>query len=140
MTFIYKDDDCYCEYNHGYIKIDGSLRYPYLKNYKKFKEFLMKALLDCVEKQITVLDINVEDLIYLNSSGFATLSTLILESKRSDIVNSIRLFGNSQIDWQMKILKNCKKMWENVSLFFDKTIMEEETKVYKLESLKRLTQ
>ncbi len=110
-----KTDKYTIEYakNDRIVKMEGTLRLQGKDEYRDIFELLTKAANDTTGLPL-ILDMR--DLIFLNSSGISSLSLFIVNMRKLD--KDITIRGNEAIPWQIKSLKNFKKLYGKVEIIF----------------------
>ncbi|MEM7181304.1 MAG: hypothetical protein AAF518_10350 [Spirochaetota bacterium] len=88
-----------------------------LSSFRKYDE-IKKLLLLSANKVKKELILDLQDLIYLNSSGITTVSTFVIYLRKE---NSIRLkvLGSKKYPWQERALGNLKKLWGDIIVIFE---------------------
>ena len=62
----------------------------------------------------SVLEIDMQNLVFLNSSGISALSLFIIEMRKDE--KPVRIRGNKSITWQTKSLYNSQRLYEEVEI------------------------
>ena len=92
------------------ITISGSMRLPSPLSYDQPFSLIKKAL----DESTTILDIDLTDLEYLNSSGITSLARIIIQARKDD--KEMKLIINKTIPWQDKTLSSLKSLWEKLHI------------------------
>ncbi len=107
------------KYSVEYIKKDrlitfkGILRLQDKDEYREIFELLTQA---ANETTGLPLQLDMSELVFLNSSGISSLSMFIIKMRKLDKDISIR--GNKSIPWQIKSLSNFQKLYGKVEITF----------------------
>lgn len=103
------------------VVMTGSMRLQNLAAYEEIKKVLKHA----IETTPGQLTIDIQDLIFMNSSGVTTLSLFLIDSRNKKF-DPVRIIGSAKIAWQIKSVLNFKKLWVDLVLDFpDKTAEQE---------------
>ncbi len=65
-----------------------------------------------LEESTDILNIDITELEYLNSSGITSLARIIIQARKDD--KSIKLIINKNIPWQNKTLSSLQNLWEKL--------------------------
>ncbi len=91
----------------------GILRLQNKEEYRAISDLLVKA---ASETTGLPLQLDMLDLVFLNSSGISALSMFIIKMRKLD--KDISIKGNNKIPWQVKSLRNFQKLYSKVELNF----------------------
>tara|TARA_B100000131_G_C18048437_1_gene585375 strand:+ start:63 stop:401 length:339 start_codon:yes stop_codon:yes gene_type:complete len=90
------------------IIISGSMRLPSPLSYDQPFSLIKKALNESTD----ILNINLTELEYLNSSGITSLARIIIQARKDN--KSLKLIINKNIPWQNKTLSSLQNLWEKL--------------------------
>ena len=96
----------------GCVACIGTLRLGGLAEYAPVTELLNEAM-----AAHEVLELDLTQLEFLNSSGIATLSKFII-SVRDSKQHGLRVIGSTTVPWQGKSLKNLQRLMPTLELSF----------------------
>ena len=82
------------------IILKGTLRLQGREEYQPIFDLMISA----ASEATATLEIDMQNLVFLNSSGISTLSLFIIEMRK--VQKPIRIRGNKSITWQTKSLHN----------------------------------
>jgi len=99
--------------NNRHITFKGILRLQDKDEYREIFELLTQA---ANETTGLPLQLDMSELVFLNSSGISSLSMFIIKMRKLDKDISIR--GSESIPWQIKSLKNFQKLYGKVEITF----------------------
>lgn len=103
-----------CNPSEGDINFYGSLLLNGAEEYVP----IVQLLNDVVDQQPTTIKLNVQKLKMLNSSGYQMLSKFVMRVRHlRDMRLSVR--GNSEISWQIRSLKNLKRLMPTLEIEFE---------------------
>ena len=102
-----ENDNYVLEYdeNNHHVQISGSLRLNGLDEYT----VILDPLKQCMENS-DIMEVNLSQLEFLNSSGIAMLSKFVIEARNKQSF-SLKIIGSNQIPWQGKSLKNLQRLY-----------------------------
>ncbi len=95
------------------ITFKGILRLQSKEEYREISDLLAQA---ANETTGLPLQLDMSELVFLNSSGISSLSMFILKMRKLD--KDILIKGNTFIPWQVKSLKNFQKLYSKVEIIF----------------------
>ena len=110
-----KGEDFLVTYNESRSSVEffGTIRLRDAAEYQAIGQ-----LLESIHGQASgTLSLDFRNLQFLNSSGINTISRFVIKARRSDSI-SLKIFGNDEISWQQKSLKNLQKLWPQVQIAF----------------------
>jgi hypothetical protein len=90
------------------VIISGSMRLPSPLSYDQPFALIKKALDDCID----TLNIDLQDLEYLNSSGITALARIIIQARKDD--KTIKFIISNDIPWQSKTFSSLKILWDKL--------------------------
>lgn len=103
---IYFDKEQKTIYFRGFLRLEG------MKEYQPIMNTMMEIL-----EEYPKLNINLEALEFLNSSGISMLSMFVMKV-RSKEETDLTLKGSKNILWQTKSLRNLQRLMPNLRLEF----------------------
>lgn len=98
------DPDSHC------VKLMGILRLHGTEAYEPISNLIRSAL-----KDTDKIELNLQKLEFLNSSGIAMLSKIVIDVRKSENID-LMIKGSNSIPWQGKSLNNLKRLMPNIVL------------------------
>lgn len=95
------------------VTFKGTLRLRGLDEYQDISTMLENCLL-----ANNTASIDLKHLDFLNSSGIAMLSRIIIKARKTDNI-TLTIIGSNSVPWQGKSLKNLQRLMPNLVLIFD---------------------
>ena len=92
------------------VTFEGTLRLQGKEEYERIYTLLNTA----ANEASGILELDMRNLRFLNSSGISSLSLFIIQMRKSSRQITIR--GNKQISWQAKSLKNFQRLYNKVEI------------------------
>ncbi|MDM8546499.1 slr1659 superfamily regulator [Candidatus Venteria ishoeyi] len=100
------DDEHHTIYCKGSLLLSGSEEYAPL----------LELMLGAIEKNHEgKLQLNVQELEFLNSSGINTMTKFVINARNQKTVN-LTVTGYAEIPWQVRLLKNLQRLMPNLEL------------------------
>ena len=92
------------------VSLNGTLRLQGREQYQPIYDLLMNS----AAAAASVFEIDMQNLVFLNSSGISALSLFVIEMRKEG--KSIRIRGNKSITWQTKSLFNFQRLYDAVEI------------------------
>lgn len=92
------------------VTFKGTLRLQGREQYQKIFDILLSTSAQSSDK----LELDMQELIFLNSSGISTLSLFIIEMRK--IEKPMAITGSKTITWQTKSLYNFQRLYKKVEI------------------------
>ena len=111
-----KADDYDVEYDPSAetVSLRGSLRLSGTEEYAPIAELLNEV----ADKAPETINLNLQKLEFLNSSGINMLSKFVIRVRKQENI-SITIHGSKGIPWQGKSLKNFQKLMPGLQLLLE---------------------
>ena len=90
------------------ISFGGTLRLQGRQDYEKIHRMLRYA----ADRSGASLEVDLRDLLFLNSSGISTLSLFIIEMR--EVQKNVTITGSKASAWQTKSLSNFRRLYDKV--------------------------
>lgn len=98
------------------VSFYGSMRMNNLSEFDKVNKFIHEAYdLDAPE-----LILDYTRLEFMNSAGISTLCKFIFDIKDDAAGKQLTILGNEDILWQRKSFENLKKIWDKLTIRFER--------------------
>jgi hypothetical protein len=96
------------------VNFQGLLRESGIPDYKPIEQLLEDAIAQTPPK----LNLNLQELEFLNSSGMSVLSRFVIGVRKKKTIQ-LQVIGSKQIPWQQKFLENWRRLMPNLILEWD---------------------
>ncbi len=108
-----KTDNYNVSYDSATLTVNwrGSLRLNSMEEYAQ----IMQLLSDLIEQAPPVVTLNLQELVFLNSSGINALSKFVIKVRERGNI-ALRVQGSKQTPWQGKSLKNLQRLMPSLTL------------------------
>jgi hypothetical protein len=96
------------------VNFQGLLRESGIPDYKPIEQLLE----DAIAKNPPQLNLNLQELEFLNSSGMSVLSRFVIGVRKKKTIQ-LQVTGSKQTPWQQKFLENWRRLMPNLILEWD---------------------
>jgi len=98
------------------VSFSGSMRMNNLGEFDKVNKFIHEAY----DLEAPELILDYTRLEFMNSAGISTLCKFIFDIKDDSPGKPLTIIGNEDILWQRKSFENLKKIWDKLTIRFER--------------------